>query len=256
MQEMCKERPLVSVIMPAYNAERFIESAIRSVMAQTVSDWELLVLDDGSRDQTAQIAQRLAQEDPRIRFLPNERNMGVARTRNRGFDLCRGRYVALLDSDDLWCPEKLETQLALAQRTGAQLLYTSYAIIDSQDQPCRPDYIVPETVDFDSLLKENVIGCSTVLFSAELLERYRFTTEFYHEDLVLWLHMLRDGYRAAGCPQVLTRWRFLENSRSFDKRKSAGNRWRIYRKCLGLPLGKSLCCFGSYVIRGLKKYRK
>ena len=101
-------KPLVSVIMPAYNAERFIEAAVRSVMAQTVTDWELLILDDGSKDNTAAVAAKMASEDDRIRFLPNEANMGVARTRNRGFELCRGRFVALLDSDDIWLPEKLE----------------------------------------------------------------------------------------------------------------------------------------------------
>ena len=116
-----EKKPQVSVIMPAYNAGRFLEKAIRSVMAQTVTNWELLVLDDGSSDDTLIIAQRLAQADSRIRVLPNECNMGVAKTRNRGLDLCRGEYVALLDSDDVWYPQKLEAQLALMRETGADL---------------------------------------------------------------------------------------------------------------------------------------
>lgn len=248
--------PLISIVMPAYNAERFVEQAVRSVMQQTVTEWELLVLDDGSKDGTKQILQRLAQEDDRIRFLPNAHNMGVAKTRNRGFDLCRGQYIALLDSDDLWHPDKLEKQLALLQQEDADLVYTSYAIIDSGNQKTRADYLVPESVSFDQLLKENVIGCSTVLFSAEILEKYRFSTDFFHEDLALWLCILRDGYRAVGCREVLTDWRYLENSRSFDKRKSAGNRWRIYRHYLKLPFGKSAVCFASYALRGMKKYAK
>lgn len=100
--------PLVSVIMPAHNAERFLEEAIQSVISQTVTDWELLVIDDCSSDNTRQIAAEFAQKDPRIRLLANEQNMGVAKTRNRGLDLCSGQYVALLDSDDYWKPQLLE----------------------------------------------------------------------------------------------------------------------------------------------------
>ena len=249
-------RPLVSVIMPAYNAARFVEAAVRSVLAQTVTDWELLVLDDGSSDETVSIVAALAEQDGRIRLLPNEANMGVARTRNRGFDLCRGAYVALLDSDDVWHPEKLEKQLALARQTGAQLIYSSYAIVDSRGNMAKPTYVVPETVDFPALLKENVIGCSTVLLDGTLLETYRFQTDFYHEDYVLWLQMLRDGHLAAGCTEPLVDWRFLENSRSFDKRKSARNRWRIYRDYLHLSLVRSVCCFAAYAYHGFRKYRR
>ncbi len=254
MNKMGDTMPLVSVVMPAYNAGRFVEAAIRSVMAQTVTDWELLVLDDGSTDNTCQLVEQLAEQDPRIHLLPNGQNMGVARTRNRGFDLCRGRYVALLDSDDVWHPEKLQKQLALAEATGAGLIFSAYAIVDAQGQPVRADYLVPETVKLEDLLKENVIGCSTVLLGCDIVEKYRFQTDFYHEDYVLWLQLLHDGVVAAGCTEPLVDWRYLENSRSFDKRKSAQNRWRIYRHYLKLPLGKSLRCFCAYALRGLKKY--
>lgn len=254
--ENITKQPMVSVIMPAYNAQRFVEEAIRSVMAQTVTDWELLVLDDGSKDATADIVKKLATEDSRIRFLPNEVNMGVARTRNRGFDLCRGAYIALLDSDDVWHPQKLENQLALAQETGADLVFSSYAIVDIRGKQVRGDYLVPEQIDFSGLLRENVIGCSTVLLSGTVVEKYRFSTDFYHEDYVLWLRLLQDGYRAAGSREVLVSWRLLENSRSFNKRKSAKNRWRIYRNYLKLSLCKSIRCFAAYALHGVKKYRK
>lgn len=251
-----KENPIVSVIMPAYNAERFIEAAIRSVMEQTFQNWELIVLDDGSRDHTRQIIETLAQQDQRIRNCPNERNMGVARTRNRGFDLCRGRYVALLDSDDIWHPEKLEKQLARAQETGAELIFTPYALMDASGAPVGTEYLVPAQVSYSQLLKENVIGCSTVMLSAHLLQNYRFETDFFHEDYVLWLRLLQDGCTAVSCSEVLVNWRYLPNSRSFDKRKSAMNRWRIYRKYLKLPLHKSAFYFAAYAVRGIRKYRK
>jgi glycosyltransferase involved in cell wall biosynthesis len=139
--------PEIFVIMPAYNAGRFIEEAVRSVMAQTYSNWQLLVIDDGSKDDTVEVVQRLCREDSRITLLRNPQNMGVARTRNRGLDLCNGRYAALLDSDDVWHPEKLEKQLRLARETGADLVYCSYGIMDKNGKPAKGDYQVPGKTD-------------------------------------------------------------------------------------------------------------
>lgn len=258
MDELLNNRavPAVSVIMPAYNMERFIDQAIRSVMDQTMTDWELLVIDDGSTDDTCAIVERLACQDCRIRLYRNPENLGVAKTRNRGFELSRGEYVALLDSDDLWLPEKLEKQLALAKRTGAELVYCSYAIVDAGLEKVREDYLVPERADFETLLKENVIGCSTVLLRRELTRDHRFEPAYLHEDYVLWLELLRQGYSAAGCTEPLTKWRLIANSRSFDKRKSAKSRWMIYRDYLHLPLGRRIRCFAAYAAAGMKKYKK
>lgn len=246
--------PLVSVVMPAYNAEPYIEDAIRSVMEQTVRDWELIVLDDCSGDETCAVAQRLAAEDGRIRLLRNAENMGVARTRNRGVDLCAGQYVALLDSDDVWHPDKLEKQLARMAQTGAELSYTSYAIVGADGKKVKADYLVPQQATFDQLLKQNVIGCSTVMMTARIAKAHPFNTDFYHEDYVLWLQLLRSGCKAAGCTEVLVDWRYIENSRSFDKRRAVRNRWRIYREYLGLSIPKSLWLIANYGAASLKKY--
>lgn len=255
MDTLRKTMPFVSVIMPAYNAERFLEEAVRSVMNQTFQDWELLILDDCATDGTYALAERLAAEDDRITLYKNERNMGVARTRNRGFDLCRGQYVALLDSDDVWHPQKLEKQLERMQETGADLAYTSYSIVDTQGNKVKADFLVPAEVTYEDQLRVNAIGCSTVMLKAELLKNYRFATDFYHEDYVLWIQLLRDGHKAAGCQEVLTDWRYVENSRSFNKAKAARNRWHIYREYLKLPLWKSIRAFGGYAVSSLKKYK-
>ena len=247
-------QPLVSVIMPAYNAGAYIEEAIRSVMAQTLKDWELLVLDDGSSDDTCATVQRLAEEDPRVRLLRNEQNMGAARTRNRGFTLAAGVFVALLDSDDLWLPDKLEKQLAVMEEQRADFSCTSYSIIDREGDPAKADYLVPECIDLNVLLRENVIGCSTVVLRRELVEKHPFPTDFFHEDYVLWLQLLQQGYRVTGCTEVLTRWRYIETSRSFNKLKSAQNRWRIYRHYLKLPLHQCIRHFLAYATAGLRKY--
>ena len=244
----------VSVVMPAYNAEQFVEQAIRSVMGQTIPSWELLVLDDCSLDRTCEIVERLAAEDSRILLLRNETNQGVAKTRNRGLDRCRGSYVAFLDSDDVWYPEKLETQIELLKQEAADLTYCAYAVINQDGQQVKKDYLVPRSVGFEDLLKENVIGCSTVMLTEKVAKIYRFKEDFYHEDYVLWLQILKDGYRAVGCREILAQWRYIENSRSFDKRRSARNRWRIYREYLELPPVKSAYFFTCYALAGLKKY--
>lgn len=244
----------VSVIMPAYNAEAYIEAAVRSVMAQTLENWELIIIDDGSRDATVSILEGLAREDTRIRFLKNEQNVGVSKTRNRGMDLAKGSYVAFLDSDDLWHPEKLEKQIARLKQTGADFAYCSYSIVNARGEKVKPDYIVPGEATFREILKENVIGCSTAMLTESVAKKYRFGSNFYHEDYVLWTQLLKDGYRACGNTEVLVDWRFIENSRSYDKRKAALNRWRIYRKHLNLSLGRSILVFSGYLIAGMKKY--
>lgn len=246
----------VSVIMPAYNAAAYIESAIRSVMDQTYGAWRLLVLDDGSSDDTVEIVQRLAKQDSRIALFRNEENCGAARTRNRGLDLCSDGYVAFLDSDDWWHPKKLEIQVNLAEQTGADIVYTSYAIIDGDGKPCRQPYVVPERTNFKHMLKENVIGCSAVLLSPQAARKYRFSPSFYHEDYCLWLDMLRDGCGAAGSSEVLTAWRLINGSRSFNKRNGVRQRWRIYREHLHLPLWTSVTAFIGYAASGIKKYGK
>lgn len=247
-------KPLVSVVIAAYNAEEYLDLAIESVVGQTVNDWELFVIDDHSKDGTYAVAQAWEQKDDRIHALTNEQNQGVSRTRNRGIDLAQGEYIAILDADDIWFPEKLERQLRKFVDSDIAMVYCSYDIINAQGQTTRPRYHVPGSVSYEELLRENVILCSSMLIPARILKKYKFTVDFYHEDYVLSLNILKDGYRAVGCEETLASWRLIENSRSFDKRKAAKNRWRIYREYLHLPLYKTMAVFGAYTIAGMKKY--
>lgn len=249
-----EKKPLVSVVMAAYNAEKFLEQAICSVIGQTLTDWELYVIDDHSSDATYAIAQKWQQKDSRVHALTNAQNQGVSRTRNRGIDLARGQYIAFLDADDVWYPEKLERQIGKFTDTNIGAVYCTYDIIGEDGQRVRPQYRVPKTVCYEQLLKENVMLCSAMVIPAHILRRYMFTTEFYHEDYVLALNILRSDYRAVGCEESLMAWRISGNSRSFNKRKAAKNRWIIYRKCLHLPLWKASAAFCAYVVAGVKKY--
>ena len=254
MSGAVNERPLVSVIMPAYNSAGSLERSVGSVKAQTVSDWELLIVDDCSSDGTYDAALALSKGDPRVLVFSTERNSGPAAARNIALENACGRYAAFLDSDDIWHPEKLARQLEKMRAADAAIGYCSYRIIGADGSPVRADYLVPETASFEDILKENYIQCSAMLIRADIVKRFRFNTEFFHEDYILGLDMLGAGERAVGCRELLLDWRYLENSRSFNKKKSAVNRWRIYREYLHLSLPKTVYLFVNYTAAGLRKY--
>ncbi len=250
------KQPLVFVIMPCFNSEQYIGRAIESVISQTYSNWQLLVIDDGSTDESVSVVRSFAEKDLRVHIIVNEKNFGTAKTRNRGFDLFRGDYAALLDSDDIWLPEKLEKQVRLAEKSRADIIYCSYRMIDENGNRLWDDFIVPTVTDFNYMLSSSVISCSTALLSGNIVERYRFPETLYHEDYAFWMMLLRDGAKACGVQEVLAEYRIRAGSRASDKWKVAQGRWHIYRKVLKLPLWKSGEVFIRYMCNGLHKYRK
>lgn len=251
-----KTTPKVSVIMPAYNAEKYIEQSIRSAMNQTYENLEIIVIDDCSQDNTAEVVERLAREDSRIKLVRNEKNMGAARSRNRGMDLCEGEYVALLDCDDLWYPHKLELQLALANKENADIVYCSYAMVDENGNKKCADFNVSPKATLESMLVKCEISCSTALLGRRVMDAYRFPTEYYNEDYALWLILLRDNMKAVGAPEILAEYRLLSGSRASNKIIVAKNRWKIYRMLMGFSVFKSMYYFVQYASAGFVKYKK
>ena len=249
------ERELISVVMPAYNAARTLEASVRSVLGQTDPDWELLVLDDCSTDGTWALIERLAALDRRIRPLRNERNCGVGLTRNRGVSLAKGSWIAFLDSDDLWTPDKLVKQRALAARypeTG--LFYTGSGFLTAAGETL--DYVlhVPETIERRELLKQNLISCSSVLAKKELLLRFPMESgRGMHEDFVTWLRILEAERVARGLDEPLLLYRRAEKSKSSNKLRAARMNWNAYRAA-GLSAPESLYYMLWYTLRGVKKY--
>ena len=248
--------PLVSVIMPAYNSEQYIAEAIQSVLSQSIPQWELLVVDDCSTDSTRRIIEELAGKDARIQLICNEENMGVARTRNRGISLGRGKYIALLDSDDYWKPRFLEKMIARAEQSGADIVYCSYELVDEQGKKLCNDFIVPPETTFEEYIVRSVITCTTVLFDAQLIKNNPFPTHMYHEDTALCFQLLRDGCVARGVPEILAAYRQRYNSRSSDKLISAIRRWPIYRKHLKMSRWQTVRVMIRYGYYGILKYKK
>lgn len=248
-------QPLISVVMPSHNAEKYISEAIQSVISQTYENWELLVIDDGSTDSTADIVRQFSKIDSRVTLYMNSKNIGVALTRNRGMDLAKGSWIALLDSDDVWHKDKLEKQVALAEKTGADIIYCSYFLTDENGEKIS-EFIVPSVTSYEEMLKRSVISCSTAMLCSTSAGRQRFTSGNFHEDYVFWLSLMRSGFEAVGCTESLADYRVSESSRSYNKIKSAKNRWIVYREVEQLPLKKAVCAFVSYTYNGLRKYKR
>lgn len=245
---------MVSVVIPAYNAERYIEKTVRSVLKQTYTGFEVIIVDDCSSDGTFAIIQALAEEDKRIKVYQNEKNSGVSITRNHAIERAKGKYVALLDADDLWVETKLEKQVKLLQETKAQIAYCSYAFVDENDKEILKPFIVPLTTTYKSTLGKSVISCSTAIIERQLFETYKFEPDVYHEDYVLWLKMLRDNVKAVGDKEVLAYYRLMEGTRSANKINSAIKRWQVYRKSMNMSFVKSVVAMIQYIINGLMKY--
>lgn len=247
---------LVSVIIPCYNVEKTVADTVRSALTQTHEDMDILLIDDGSTDGTAALLEVLTAEDSRIRLLSNPGNLGLEATRNRGLADNRGDYAALLDADDQWEPDKLERQLRLMKSTGCDFCYTGYSFMDAEGNPLRGEYLPPEEIDYAGMLRENVVGNSTVVMTRQVARDYRFRTGWGHEDYVLWMELLRDGKTARGISDPLMRYRRSPHSRSGDKKKAAANRWRIYRRFLDMGRLESARAFASYALRALRKHRR
>jgi len=245
---------MISVIMPVYNSEKHLAQAIDSVLNQTYPSVELIIVNDASTDRSNEIIQSYADRYEQIRCLRCETNVGVANARNRGIAAADGEYIALLDSDDIWLPNKLTCQLALLKKEQASLAYCSYDFIDENGVSVGKPFIVPFSTDFRHMLTKSVISCSTVLGCAHLFQRNPFPTDHYHEDYALWMKLLQDDVKAVGCSEVLARYRQHIGSRSHNKLHAAKERIHIFRKDLHLPL--YLCVYATfgYALNAIKKY--
>lgn len=249
--------PLISVVIPAYESAEFIGAAVQSVIDQTYRPLEIILIVEPSSDATGEIASRLAGlagDDARIIPVFNEKLLGPAGSRNLGVALAKGDYVAFLDADDLWLPEKLERQTEAMQRTGAALCCTSYVFMSRTGQPKALTYHVDGPINFRDMLRENMIGPSTCLLKSGVAKAYQMDEAYFHEDYVYFLSVLRDGHAAYGIDEPLMRYRVSPKSRSRNKILTAHHRWMVYRKFMRMNFFESLYYWTWYVLRALRKY--
>lgn len=250
-----RDERLVSIIVPAYKAGAFIEATIASVQAQTWPHWEMLIADDCSPDDTRERVARQAALDPRVRLIALERNGGPAAARNAALAQARGRWIAFLDSDDLWLPAKLERSLDHARATGAALVFTGFRRINADANQTGHYIGVPRTLSYRQLLGHTAIATSTVLIDREVAGDIRMQ-RVYYDDFVCWLGILRPGRLAQGLDEDLMRYRVMQGSVSRNKGTSARQVWRIYRDTLGLSAPVAAFHFVRYALHALLKYRR
>jgi teichuronic acid biosynthesis glycosyltransferase TuaG len=232
------EEGLVSVVTPVHNAEKYIRQTIASVQAQTYPHWEMVVVDDGSTDESTDIVKNAALQDSRIRLIP-QKNRGVAEARNRGMQEAKGRYLAFLDSDDLWKPQKLEKQLALLTKKNAGFCYGACDVIDENGEPTGQIRSVPEEITYKKLLWGNVIPCLTVLVDRNITGEFSMP-RMGHEDYATWLTVIKELPAAYGINEPLGSYRVNRGSVSANKIRAMRWTWRIYRENQKLPVHKSI----------------
>ncbi|MBR5318655.1 MAG: glycosyltransferase family 2 protein [Peptococcaceae bacterium] len=251
-----KKQPVCSIILPVYNSERYLNRTITSVLQQTMPDFELLAIDDCSTDNSLQMLYRWAEKDSRIQVIRNQKNQGVADTRNRGIHLAQGQHIAFLDSDDGWHNDKLHQQIAWMEQQQCDFSCTAYEMVNDDGQHIKTRMMRHQKIMMEDLLKENYICCSSAVIRSEVARAHTMDGTYNHEDYVYWLELLQSGAKGCVLNQCLTRYRLAQTGRSANKWKAAQGRWEVYRRYLGYGMLRSGWYFVQYAVNGWKKYRK
>ncbi|MBO5292280.1 MAG: glycosyltransferase family 2 protein [Lachnospiraceae bacterium] len=242
----------VSIVVPVYNAEKYLEETVESVRRQTYENWELLLVDDCSSDKSAEVMKRLAERDARIRPVFQPQNGGAAKARNRGIREAEGGYIAFLDADDIWKPEKLEKELAFLREKDAAFVFSGYEFADEQARGLGKIVRVPERLTYRQALKNTTIFTSTVLLDVERLGKELIQMpDIKSEDTAAWWKILRNGYTAYGLNENLVYYRRSAGTLSANKLEAVKRIWRLYRQAEGLSMWYSFYNFCFYAVRAV-----
>ena len=244
---------LISIIMPAYNSEKYIADSIESVICQTYPFWELIIIDDNSSDKTVSIINKYLSADKRIVIYKNEINKGVSFSRNFGMSKAKGEWVAFLDSDDIWDTQKLTNQINYAITMNVSFVFSGVIYIDVSNNILNHYLSIPKNVCYSDLLKQNVIPCSSVLIKYSLICNYSFESGNIHEDYCMWLRILRNEKYAHGINEPLLKYRMHVDSKSGNKLASLIMSFNTYIKVCD----NTLYAFGyllSNIYRNTIKY--
>ena len=230
---------LVSVIIPNYNGDRFIERCIQSVISQSYENWEMIVVDDCSMDSSKDLIQKYVEELDQITAIFLEENSGPAVARNKGIELAKGRFIAFLDNDDYWLPEKLKVQVDFMKRNNRALSFSSYQSTD-EDGNDEKLIIAQSQISYTKLLTTNYIGCLTAMYDANYLGKRYFPLIKKRQDWALWLSITREGVVAQGIKESLAVYTRREASVSSNKFGLLKYNWKVYRDLEHISFFKSL----------------
>ena len=242
--------------MPCYNAAKYLADSIESVIAQTFQNWELLIINDCSTDNSPEIARAYALKDSRIRILQTEKPSGSASwPRNIGIQKAKGRYIAFLDADDQWFPEKLEQQLPLFDTPEVAIVFSNYEKMDSNGKRCSRIVKAPPLLTYRDLLQSNMIGNLTGIYDSAKAGKGQMPN-LNHEDYAFWLSILKQGFVAKNTNTILAIYRVTGKSLSGNKFKAMAWTWKIYRHQEKLPLLSACYYFMHYAVRSGLKFLK
>ena len=244
----------VSVIIPIYNAEKYLRKTLDSIIVQTYKDIEIVLVDDCSDDDSANIIKEYIQKYPEIVYFLQETNQGAGAARNKALELATGQYVAFLDSDDIWYPNKVAKQLELMKKRNCPFSYTAIEMIDENDNLLKNKRNIKETCDYKYLLHNTIIATSSVIIDRTILGDFRMPLRRGGQDYATWLMLLRNGCIARGINEALVKYRISSNSLSSNKFKSIKQIWEIQTQ--DEEINKLRVCLNTFrfIINALKKY--
>lgn len=246
---------MISIIMPSYNAEQFLENTLNSVVNQTFTDWELIIIDDCSSDNSVEFLQNYISQKKQITLLQLKTNSGPAVARNRGIEYARGKYIAFLDADDYWHKQKLEKQLYFMKNKDIALSFTAYDRVEEDSGIYIDTQSVPNRIDYKTLLKQNIMGCLTVMYDTHKLGKIYMPNIARRQDYALWLKILKQVPYAYGLNESLAYYRVRTFSVSSNKVIASSYHWKVLRDIEKLPIYKAIYYFGWYTYKSIMKYK-
>ena len=246
---------LVSVIVPVYNAEKFIRETIQTVLNQTYKEWELLLIDDCSKDNSKNIINEYERKDKRIHAIKLEKNSGAAIARNLGIENAKGKYIAFLDADDLWNKEKLEKQVKFMEENDYAFSFTGYEFADESGKGTGKVVHVPKSINYKGALKNTTISTCAVMLNVEEIgkEIIKMPNIRRGQDTATWWKILKSGYKAYGLDEPLFLYRRTNQTLSSNKLKALKRTWNLYRNVEKINLIKSCWYFLCYVINAIRR---
>jgi teichuronic acid biosynthesis glycosyltransferase TuaG len=242
---------LVSIITPSYNSAKFIKQCIESVIAQTYTNWEMLIVDDYSSDNSLQILKKY--NDKRIQLIELDKNVGASESRNVAIRKAKGKYIAFLDSDDLWEPQKLEKQISFMETEDIAFSFSTYQPMSDDESKLYSIIHAPKIVTYSSYLKKTIIGCLTVVIDREKTGGFEMPNIRSSHDMALWLLIMRRGFDAYGLDENLARYRIVSTSNTANKWRAAKDVWMVYRQFEKLSFFYSIWCFLNYAFNAIIK---
>ena len=243
---------LITIVVPVYNVEKYLPHTLESICGQTYTNLQILLIDDGSTDDSLAVCHKWARQDKRIQVYEQE-NQGVSRTRNKGIQLAIGKYVMFLDADDWWESGKLKEQLKRLEETGYVLCSTGRELMKADGSSTGRTIPVKEKITYRELLKHNSINCSSVILRRDVAREFPMEHDDSHEDYITWLKILRKYGCAAGINKPYLKYRLSEGGKSRNKLKSAAMTYNVYRYA-GYGRIRSCIFFCSYAVHGIWKY--